>query len=115
MPTHEPSSVDSTCGGRATAMPPIGTCKMGIDALAVVDADGAIPYAKVLQDVAMHCRYGQTVVVFLSEPEARVSATVQAIALLRARGANVLAIEFERGSFLDEKAPPSGAGASTST
>ncbi|OGS90903.1 MAG: hypothetical protein A2Z95_06485 [Gallionellales bacterium GWA2_60_18] len=83
-----------------------------LDALAVVDADGAIPYAKVLQDVAMHCRYGQTVVVFLSEPEARVSATVQAIALLRARGANVLAIEFERGSFLDEKAPPSGAGAS---
>lgn len=77
-----------------------------LDALAVVDADGAIPYAKALHDVALRCRHGQTVVVFLSEPEARVSATIQAIALLRARGANVLAIAFERESFLDEAARP---------
>lgn len=77
-----------------------------LDALAVVDADGAIPYAKVLQDVAMRCRHGQTVVVFLAEPEARGSDTIQAIALLRARGANVLAIAFERESFLDEAVRP---------
>jgi uncharacterized protein (DUF58 family) len=78
-----------------------------LDALAVVDADGAIPYATALQDVAMRCRHGQTVVVFLSEPEARVSDTIQAIALLRARGANILAVAFERESFLDEAARPS--------
>lgn len=77
-----------------------------LDALAVVDADGAIPYAKALQDVAMRCRHGQTVVVFLSEPETRASDTIQAIALLRARGANVLAVAFERESFLDEAARP---------
>lgn len=77
-----------------------------LDALAAVDADGAIPYAKVLQDVAIRCRHGQTVVVFLSETEARVSDTIQAIALLRARGANVLAIAFERESFLDEAVRP---------
>lgn len=75
-----------------------------LDALAVVDADGAIPYAKALNNVAMRSRHGQTVVVFLSEPEARVSATIQAIALLRARGAYVLAIIFERESFLGEVA-----------
>lgn len=77
-----------------------------LDALAVVDADGAIPYAKALQNVALKCRYGQTVVVFLSEPEARVTDTVQSVALLRARGANVLAIAFERESFLAEKPRP---------
>ncbi|MBK9160684.1 MAG: DUF58 domain-containing protein [Nitrosomonadales bacterium] len=79
-----------------------------LDALAVVDADGATPYAKALQTVAMNCRHGQTVVVFLSEPEARVSDTVQMIALLRARGANVLAIAFERESFLSQTALPPG-------
>lgn len=75
-----------------------------LDALAVVEADGVIPYARVLQNAAMHCRQGQTVVVFLSEPEARASATVQAIALLRARGAHVLAIVFDRESFLGRAA-----------
>lgn len=78
-----------------------------LDALAVIDADGATPYSKVLQTVAMNCRHGQTVVVFLSEPETRVSATVQAIALLRSRGAHVLAITFERESFLSEATLPS--------
>lgn len=78
-----------------------------LDALAVIDSDGATPYSKVLQSVAMNCRHGQTVVVFLSEPEARVSATVQAIALLRSRGAHVLAIAFERESFLSGTTLPS--------
>lgn len=75
-----------------------------LDALAVVDADGAIPYAKALQTVAMNCRHGQTVVVFLSEPDARIPETLQAIALLRARGANVLAMAFDRDTFLGK--PP---------
>jgi uncharacterized protein (DUF58 family) len=76
-----------------------------LDALAVVDADGAIPYAKALQNVAFKCRHGQTVVVFLSEPEARVTDTVQSVALLRARGANVLAIAFDRESFQPPEKP----------
>lgn len=71
-----------------------------LDALAVVDADGAIPYSKALQNVALHCRPGQTVVVFLAGPEEAVADTLQAIALLRARGAYVLAITFDRASFL---------------
>lgn len=75
-----------------------------LDAMAIVAADGATPYAKVLQDAAQECRYGETVAVFLSEPETRASATMQAIALLRARGAHVLAIIFERNSFLDKRA-----------
>lgn len=76
-----------------------------LDALAVVDADGAIPYAQSLQRVAMNCRHGQTVVVFLSEPESRAVATVQAVALLRSRGAYVLAVVFDRKSFLTEQMP----------
>ncbi len=75
-----------------------------LDALAVVAADGAVPYAKVLHNVAMNCRHGQTVVVFLAEPEERVVETLQAIALLRARGAYVLAIAFDRDTFLDREA-----------
>lgn len=74
-----------------------------LDALAIVAADGAIPYAKVLQTVAMNCRHGQTVVVFLSEPKKRVADTLQAIALLRARGANVLAMTFDRDTFLGKE------------
>lgn len=77
-----------------------------LDALAVVEADGATPYAQALQNVAMRCRHGQTVVVFLSEPQARVSDTIEAVALLRARGAHVMAIAFERESFLSGAAAP---------
>jgi len=73
-----------------------------LDALAVVAADGVIPYAKVLHNVAVNCRHGQTVVVFLAEPQERIAETLQAIGLLRARGAYVLAMIFDRGTFLDE-------------
>jgi uncharacterized protein (DUF58 family) len=75
-----------------------------LDALAIVDSSGLTPYAKVLQTVAMSCRHGQTVVVFLSEPESRIVDTLQAISLLRSRGANVLAITFDQDTFLDKKA-----------
>lgn len=78
-----------------------------LDALAVAAADGAIPYAKVLHNVAMNCRHGQTVVVFLAEPQERVAETLQAIALLRARGAYVLAIAFDRDTFLDKESSAS--------
>lgn len=74
-----------------------------LDALAVVAGDGVIPYAKALHNVAMNCRHGQTVVVFLAEPQQRVAETLQAIALLRARGAYVLAIAFERETFLGKE------------
>lgn len=71
-----------------------------LDELAVVDADGATPYAQVLQRVATESRQGETVVVFLAEPQAMMAATLQAIAMLRARGAHVFAVVFERDSFL---------------
>jgi hypothetical protein len=53
-----------------------------------------------LQTVALNCRHGQTVIVFLSERESRIASTLQSIAMLRARGANVLAMVFDRNSFL---------------
>lgn len=87
-----------------------------LDQLAVVEANGTISYSRVLQDAALHCRQGQTVVVFLSGPDEQVADTLQSIALLRARGANVLAIAFDRASFLtgdahaDEQHPSPWAG-----
>ncbi|MDX9994336.1 MAG: DUF58 domain-containing protein [Rhodocyclaceae bacterium] len=74
-----------------------------LDELAVVDADGVTPYAKLLQRVAVECRQGETVVVFLGEPAAMLVDTLQAVALLRARGAHVHAIVFERDSFRSER------------
>ena len=70
-----------------------------LDELAVVDADGATPYAKVLQRVVADCQHGETVVVFISEPAAPLVNTMQTLALLRARGANVFALLFERETF----------------
>jgi len=70
-----------------------------LDALAVVDTGGFIPYAKVLHNVASNCRAGQTVVVFLSESENYIPDTIQAVSMLRARGANVYAIVFDRHTF----------------
>lgn len=85
-----------------------------LDALAVVAADGATPYAKVLEDVAQRCLPGETVVVFLAEPAARTPATLQALALLRARRAHLFAIVLERASFAagaDEQASGTAADA----
>lgn len=70
-----------------------------LDELAVVDANGSVPYAKVLQRFATECRHGETVVAFLSEPMALLTDTLQALAQMRARGANVYAIVFERPTF----------------
>lgn len=71
-----------------------------LDELAVVDADGAIPYAEVVQRVAADCLRGETVVAFISEPGDRLADTLQALALIRARGTNVFAMVFDRNTFL---------------
>lgn len=70
-----------------------------LDELAVVDSDGATPYAQVLQRVIEDCQHGETLVAFISEPATRLMDTLQTLALLRARGANVFALVFERKTF----------------
>ena len=70
-----------------------------LDELAVVAANGYIPYSKVLERVGAECQPGETVVVFLSEPAELLEETLQALALLRTRGANLFALVFERDSF----------------
>ncbi|MBM4180884.1 MAG: DUF58 domain-containing protein [Betaproteobacteria bacterium] len=74
-----------------------------LDELAVVAADGDTPYARVLEQVAVDCQQGETVVVFLSEPEAQRADTLLALALLRAKGANLLAVVFNRATFQDAR------------
>lgn len=71
-----------------------------LERLAVIDADGETPYRMVLDKVAGDCLAGETVVVFLAEPPERTLDTLQSLALLRARGAHLLAVCFERTSFL---------------
>jgi uncharacterized protein (DUF58 family) len=71
-----------------------------LDLLAVVDADGDAPYHRVLDKTAVDCLAGETVVAFLAEPSERAVDTLQSLALLRARGAHLLAVCFERPSFL---------------
>lgn len=71
-----------------------------LELLAVIDADGETPYHKVLDKAAADCLAGETVVTFLAEPSERALDTLQSLALLRARGAHLLAVCFERPSFL---------------
>ena len=70
-----------------------------LDELAVIAADGATPYASVLERVSADCQHGETVVVFIAEAAELLPETLQSLALLRARGANLFALVFERSSF----------------
>jgi uncharacterized protein (DUF58 family) len=71
-----------------------------LDRLAIVDSDGDTPYHSVLDKASGACLVGETVVAFLSEPPARAIDTLQSLALLHARGAHLLAVCFDRSSFL---------------
>jgi len=74
-----------------------------LDTLAVIDADGETTYAKIVERFANECRRGETVVVFISEPAHLLPETLQALALLRARGAHLFAMIFERQSFAPDE------------
>jgi len=71
-----------------------------MDYLAIIDANSDVTYSTVIQEVAISMTEGQTAIVFLSEPSARVSETLQSLALLKARGANIIAIHLDRASFM---------------
>jgi len=75
-----------------------------LDTLAIVEAKVNMSYFEELQKVAINCRYGQTIVVFLSQPESEIDTILQALFQLQARGARVLAMVFDRETFLDKKA-----------
>ncbi|HET7775899.1 MAG TPA: DUF58 domain-containing protein [Azospira sp.] len=72
-----------------------------LDALAVVAADGVAPYAAVLEGAARELMPGETVVSFHSEPAlpGRAPDSLGARALLRQRGAHLLAVRFNPESF----------------
>ena len=70
-----------------------------LERLAVIDANGRAPYAQFLENLARDCEFGETIVVFISEPAQRMDQTLQAIAALRSHGLHVLAIVFDRASF----------------
>jgi uncharacterized protein (DUF58 family) len=86
-----------------------------LDELAVVDSDGSLPYASVLEDIAARALAGETVVAFLSQPTSESAAALNALTLLRSRRAHVFAIVFERRSFTDVAAPEGDAQADAVT
>jgi uncharacterized protein (DUF58 family) len=70
-----------------------------LDTLAVLEANGKTPYSQLLLQIALNCRRGETVVLLLSEPPLRSVVTLQALALLRNKGAHLFAVFFDRNSF----------------
>ena len=70
-----------------------------LEALAVVAADGRIPYADVLQGIAPGCAAGETLVAFLSGTPDQDDATLHSLAMLRAQGLHLFAVLFDRASF----------------
>lgn len=80
-----------------------------LDALAVADSNGRTPYAEVLTEIALNCLPGETVLLLLAEPPHRDAATLQALALLRAKGAYLFAVLFDRDSFFPGAIPSKNA------
>ena len=76
-----------------------------LDILAVVEANGKTPYADLLMQIALDCRRGETIVLLLSEPPIRSAATLQALALLQAKGTYLYGIFFDRNSFYPGSRP----------
>jgi uncharacterized protein (DUF58 family) len=70
-----------------------------LDELAVVAADGATPYARLLDDLGPQCVRGETVVVFLSGTAAGWDETLRALSTLRARQLHLFAIVFDTPGF----------------
>ena len=77
-----------------------------LDELAVIDADGATPYARLLDDLGPQCVRGETVVVFLSGSAADWDETLRALTTLRARQVHLFAIVFDTPGFASDGAAP---------
>lgn len=74
-----------------------------LDELAVVDVDGKLPYGLLLQHMALNCANGETVVVGISARERDVEPIMEGLAAIRARGAHLFAVVFDRGSFASKE------------
>jgi len=105
------NNISVSLHGRGTMpvdlLPDCGPIHYGklLDAFAIVDADGAMPYATVVEQMALQCRRGRTVVLFLSVLPPQIDKMLQAIVFLRSRGAQIVAIELVRESFLERPVP----------
>lgn len=76
-----------------------------LDELAVIDTDGATPYARLLDDLGPQCVRGETVVIFLSGNAADWDETLRALTTLRARQLHLFAIVFDTPGFAPKSAP----------
>lgn len=86
-----------------------------LDELAVIDADGVTPYARLLDDLGPQCVRGETIVVFLSGSAAAWDETLRALSTLRARQLHLFAIVFDTPGFVPVSAPPPATAADAGT
>lgn len=71
-----------------------------LDHLAVVDSDGTMPYASLLDEIGPTCLRGETAVIFLSADRGGCEKALRALATLRARQIHLFVVVFEQASFL---------------
>lgn len=76
-----------------------------LDTLATVDSDGETRYAQLLTDIGRQCARAETMLLFLSEPAERSAQLLEAVAELRLRQLHVLAVVFDRQSFVEPGGP----------
>lgn len=82
-----------------------------LDELAIIDADSATPYARLLDDLGPQCVRGETVVVFLAGTADDWDETLRALTTLRARQLHLFAIVFDTPGFVPEGTPSPAAAA----
>ena len=113
-PTRAPASRRDSVPGpagrgrlRLSGQPGVGARHFQgiLDELAVIDTDGATPYARLLDDLGPQCVRGETVVIFLSGNAADWDETLRALTTLRARQLHLFAIVFDTPGFAPKSAP----------
>jgi len=70
-----------------------------LEALAVIDVVGKVPYTRILERAASECRFGDTVIVFISQDKNQAIKTLQYIAQMQSEGIGIIAIVFDINSF----------------
>ena len=70
--------------------------------LAILQANGDMPYAQFIESLATQVRAGDTLVVFIATASQHMQALINALALMAGRGVRLYAVAFDRKSF-DEK------------
>jgi hypothetical protein len=73
-----------------------------LDELAVADVKGIVPYGYVLNQLALDCSSGETVVVFITTHDRENDQVLDSLAALHMRGVHLLVVVLESSSFSEK-------------